>query len=89
MVISSSSINLVERFFGDVTEKQIRGGVYRSTAELQAAIHAYFEAVNDHAKPFGWTKSADILASVKRFCLKTLETAAAKAEIARTSESGH
>ena len=85
---ASSWVNQVERFFADVTEKQIRRGVHRSTVELETAIRAYLEAVNSNPKPFRWTKSADgILAAVKRFCLKTLDIASAQTEIARTSES--
>ncbi len=69
---------------------QIRRGVHRSTAELEAAIRAYLDAVNADPKPFRWTKSADdILAAIKRFCLKTLEIASAQAKIAQNSESGH
>jgi len=46
--------------------------------------------VNADPKRFRWSKSADdILAAIKRICLKTLETASAQAEIARDSESGH
>jgi transposase len=87
---ASSWVNLVERFFSNITEKQIRRGVHRSTEELETAIHAYLDTVNADPKPFRWTKSADdILAAIKRFCLKTLEVASAQAEIARNSESGH
>ena len=69
-----------ERFFADLTEKQIRRGVHRSTGELERAIAEYIETVNEDPKPFRWHKTADeILASVKRFCLRTLETAAATA----------
>jgi transposase len=86
---ASSWVNQVKRFFANLTEKQIRRGVHRSTAELETAIRAYLDAVNADPKPFKWTKSADdILAPIKRFCLKTLEIAAAQAEIARNSESG-
>ena len=54
------------------------------------AIHAYINSVNADPKPFKWTKSAnDILASIKRFCLATLNVAQIQAEIAETSESGH
>ena len=74
---SASWLNQVERFFADLTEKQIRRGVHRSTAELERAITDYIETVNEDPKPFRWHKSADdILASIKRFCLRTLETAA-------------
>lgn len=88
---SSSWINQVERFFANITDRQIRRGVHRSTTELEAAIHAYIDTVNAEPRPFRWTKSADdILASIKRFCLATLKTAQSQAvEIARTSESGH
>jgi transposase len=87
---ASSWVNQVERFFADITERQIRRGVHCSTAELETAIRAYLDAVNADPKPFRWTKSADdILAAVKRFCLKTLEIASTQAKIARNSESGH
>ena len=65
----SSWINLVERWFAALTEKQLRRGVHRSTRELETAIRNYIELTNAHPKPFVWTKSADeILASVARFC---------------------
>jgi transposase-like protein len=73
---SASWISLVERFFANLTDKQIRRGAHRSTAELEAAIASYIDAVNANPKPFVWTKSAnDILASVKRFCAATLAAA--------------
>ena len=75
---SASWLNQVERFFADLTEKQIRRGVHRSTVELEQAIAEYIEAVNEDPKPFRWHKSADeILACIKRFCLRTLELAPA------------
>jgi transposase len=87
---SASWINQVERFFADLTEKQIRRGVHRSTRDLERAIRDYIDTVNDDPKPFRWTKSAsDILASIKRFCLATLRIADAQAKIIKTSESGH
>lgn len=65
----SSWINLVERWFAALTEKQLRRGVHRSTRELEAAIRRYIEVTNARPKPFVWTKTADeILASVARFC---------------------
>jgi transposase len=72
---SASWLNPVERFFANLTEKQIRRGVHRSTAELEAAINTYNETVNANPRPFVWTKSADdILATIKRFCLATLKS---------------
>jgi hypothetical protein len=73
----------VKRFCAAITEKQIRRGVHRSTAELEIAIRTDLDVVNADPKPFRWTKSADdILAAVKRFCLKTLDIASAQAKIA-------
>jgi hypothetical protein len=63
-----SWLNLVERRFALLTEKQLRRGVHRSTRELQDAIRAYLDHHNRHLKPFKWTKTADqILESVARF----------------------
>lgn len=73
---SASWINLVERFFALLTEKQVRRGAHRSTAELERAILAYLDVHNENPRPFIWTKSADqILASVARFCRRTLDSA--------------
>lgn len=73
----ASWINQVERFFADLTNKQIRRGAHRSTLELERAIRHYIDLKNRDPKPFVWTKTADdILASIQRFCQ-------------RTSESGH
>jgi len=71
----ASWINLVERFFALLTEKQIRRGIHRSTRELEQAIRHYLDTYNETAKPFVWTKTADqILASVARFCQRTSVT---------------
>jgi transposase len=71
---SASWINQVERFFGLLTEQQIRRGAHRSTKDLEAAITAYIDARNANPKPFRWTKSADdILRSIERFCRRTLD----------------
>ena len=65
----ASWMNLVERWFATLTDKQIRRGTHRSTRELEAAITDYFAITNEQPKPFVWTKTADeILASVARFC---------------------
>ncbi len=65
---SASWLNQVERFFANLTEKQIRCGVHRSTVELEQAITEYIEAVNEDPKPFRRHKSAgEILAAIKRF----------------------
>jgi transposase len=56
---SSSWLNLVERFFAEITEKRIRRGVFRSVEELTDAIYEYLEKHNEEPKPFVWTKKAD------------------------------
>ena len=64
---SASWINLVERFFGLITDDAIRRGVFHSVAELNAAIEAYLEQHNAEPKPFVWTATAaDILQKVAR-----------------------
>ena len=72
---SASWLNLVERWFALLTEKQLRRGVHHSTKELEKAILAYIEHHNKEPKPFICHKTADqILDSVARFCKRTLET---------------
>ena len=55
---SGSWLNLVERFFAEITRKRIRRGVFTSVAELEQAIRDYLENHNVDPKPFIWTKSA-------------------------------
>jgi hypothetical protein len=58
---------MVERFFRDLTDKQIRRGVFRIVKELITAIQGYIENHNNKPKPFIWTaKAPDILEKVKR-----------------------
>jgi transposase len=64
---SSSWLNLVERWFREITDKRIRRGVFKSVAQLIAAIQAYIENQNSDPKPFVWTaKAQDILEKVGR-----------------------
>jgi transposase len=71
---SASWLNQVERFFALLTERALKRGVFRSVRELEQAIENYIQATNKDPKPFRWTKTADdILASIQRFCLRTLE----------------
>jgi transposase len=87
---SASWINQVERWFGLLTERALRRGVHRSVADLERDIRAFIDTTNAAPKPFRWVKSADdILASVRRFCLRTLGAATTDEALARTSESGH
>lgn len=69
----ASWINLVERFFAELTEKQLRRGTHRSTVQLETAIKNYLRLHNEQPRPFKWSKTADeILESVARFCQRTL-----------------
>ena len=64
---SSSWLNLVERWFRNLTDKAIRRGVFPSVPDLITAIEAYLKAHNDDPKPFIWTATAEeILAKVRR-----------------------
>jgi transposase len=72
---SASWLNLVERWFARLTEKQLRRGVHPSTKFLEQAIYQYLEVTNQNPKPFIWTKTADeILANITRFCTRTSGT---------------
>src|SRR6266851_966424 len=69
-----SWLNLVERWFAELTNKQLRRGVHRSVAQLKAAIRGFIAAHHANPTPFVWTKSADeILASMARFAQRTLD----------------
>ena len=64
---SSSWLNLVERWFRELTDKALRRGVFHSVPDLIAKIEDYLDAHNDDPKPFIWTATADdILAKVAR-----------------------
>jgi len=64
---SASWLNMVERFFRDLTTHRVRRGVFRSVEELQVAITTYIEKHNEQPKAFIWTaKANDILEKVKR-----------------------
>ncbi|MCA1677542.1 MAG: IS630 family transposase [Actinobacteria bacterium] len=64
---SSSWVNMVERFFGKLTDKAIRRGIFQSVPDLIAAIDAYLNATNQDPTPFIWTATTDqILDKVRR-----------------------
>jgi transposase len=73
----SSWLNLVERWFAELTEKWLTRGTHRSTRELVASIRTWIQRWNDHPRPFVWHKTADeILDSLANYCQ-------------RISDSGH
>jgi transposase len=64
---SSSWLNMVERFFRDLTQRRLRRGIFRDVEELITAMGDYIDKHNDNPKPFVWTaKASDILEKVKR-----------------------
>src|SRR5918998_408192 len=68
---SASWLNLVERWFAELTAKLLKRGTHRSVRELNADIRAWIETWNDNPKPFVWTKTADqILESIARYCTR-------------------
>jgi len=72
---SASWLNQVERWFAELTRRQIQRGVHRSVRQLEQAVRSYIEANNEDPRPFVWIKTADqILESVRRFCLRTSGT---------------
>ena len=78
---SASWINQVEHWFAELTRKQLQHGVHRSITELEADITTFIDAHNENPRPYRWVKSAaQLLASVQRFCHKTMN---------RTSDSGN
>jgi len=83
-----SWLSLVERWFSELTMKQIRRGTFRSVPQLKAAIQEFIAAHQADPKPFAWTKSADeILASIARFAQRTVDAHAP--HVSRTSVTGH
>jgi len=71
---SASWLNLVERWFREITDKRIRRGAFKSVDALVAAIMEYLEANNAHPKPFVWTASVKTILSKVRRANEVLET---------------
>jgi transposase len=70
---SASWLNMVERFFRDLTEHRLRRGVFRDVEELIMAIDQYVDRHNEQPKPFIWTaRASDILEKVKRARIKLI-----------------
>jgi len=71
---SASWLNLVERWFGEITRKRIRRGVFKSVPDLVAAIEEYIQLNNDDPKPFVWTKKAEEILEKVAYCKAVIET---------------
>lgn len=70
---SSSWLNLVERWFGELTGKRIRRGVFLSVADLEKAIEEFLATWNSNPKPFVWTATVDSIVEKLSRCKQTLE----------------
>jgi transposase len=72
---SSSWLNLVERWFAELTSKKLRRGAHRSVRALNDDIRTWIDTWNDDPRPFVWTKTADqILDSIARYCERINES---------------
>jgi transposase len=71
---SSSWLNLIERWFGEITRKRIRRGVFHNVPALVASIEEYIKLNNQNPKPFVWTKKVDQILEKINHCKATLET---------------
>ena len=67
-------LNLVERWFRELTDKQIRRGVFRSVSDLVEAIHEYLKAHNEEPKPFVWTANVETILRKVSKCKAILDT---------------
>jgi transposase len=70
---SSSWLNLVERWFGEITSKRIRRGVFVSVDDLENAIQEFLTAWNSDPKPFVWTATVESIVEKLSRCKQTLE----------------
>jgi transposase len=71
----ASWLNLVERWFSELTQRKLRRGAHRSVRELNADIRAWIETWNENPKPYAWTKTADeILETVAAYCQRITDS---------------
>src|SRR5438552_12389075 len=70
---SSSWLNLIERWFGELTSKRVRRGSFANVEELQQAILEFLAAWNEHPKPFVWTATVHMIQEKLARCRQTLE----------------
>ena len=71
---SCSWLNLIERWFAEITRKRIRRGTFRSVPELTKAINDYICQNNKNPKPFIWTATASSILGKIQYCKEALET---------------
>ena len=84
---SSSWLNLVERWFDELTGKRIRRGSFHSVAELKAAIDEFLAVWNENPKPFVWTATVDSIVEKLSRCKQTLEQILPGCTVPRTRKT--
>ena len=70
---SSSWLNLIERWFGELTSKRVRRGSFHSVEDLEKAIAEFLDAWNEHPRPFVWTATVESIKEKLSRCRQTLE----------------
>ena len=70
---SSSWLNLIERWFGELTTKRVRRGSFHSVGDLEKAITEFLAAWNEHPQPFVWTATVESIKEKLSRCRQTLE----------------
>ena len=70
---SCSWLNLIERWFAELTNKRVRRGSFFSVDELMAAINDFLAAWNENPRPFVWTATVDSIVAKLARCRQTLE----------------
>ena len=85
---SSSWLNLVERWFGELTSKRIRRDSFRSVPDLKQAIDEFIAVWNEKPKPFLWTVTVDSIVAKLSRCRQTLEQIQPGSTLPRSRKSG-
>ena len=86
---SSSWLNLVERWFGELTSKRIRRGSFGSVEDLEKAIREFLAVWNENPKPFVWTATVDSIVAKLSRCRQTLEKIKPGCTLPRTRKTKH
>ena len=86
---SSSWLNLVERWFGELTSKRIRRGSFGSVEDLEKAIEEFLTAWNQKPKPFVWTATVDAIVDKLSRCRQTLEKIQPGCTLTRARKAKH
>src|SRR5207302_218767 len=86
---SSSWLNLVERWFGELTSKRIRRGSFGSVTDLKKAIDEFLAAWNENPKPFVWATTVESIVAKLSGCRQTLEKIQPGCTLPRTRKPKH